>query len=151
MFAGAAILAFYLLKAVKGGAIDKLVKGIGGSLAVGGSGAGYPIGGGQFGPQTAPIASAPAVKAAAPAGSGVTVLQAAVDRWSSIFPGQTITIDQARTLPQAAATGKAPTFTATSTGIDIVRPGDQPGVVGHVAPNQVFLGYAPGTNVAIWG
>lgn len=116
MFAGVAILAFYLMKAVKGGAIDKLARGIGGSLAVGGSGSGYPIAGGQFGPQSSPLAGAPKVTAAAvaPAAAAGRSPFTAAGAFAEIGGGGPVPLSRGGSMTVPWAAGPTDFTTATS-------------------------------------
>lgn len=65
LIAGAVIGIYVLAKAARSGKVEEIISSIGGSLGAGGVGTNAPIGGAQFGPNSSPLASSPAITAAA--------------------------------------------------------------------------------------
>lgn len=154
---GAILVGYYVFRGISRSGLGQRLEGIGAGLGGGGGGTLSPIGGGQFSPVTAPLANVvqpPAVVARevtpnfspVTTAGGIVTTGAFADFWSGLFKDRfgAPTLAQASTFPTASPTGPAPTYIADATGVSITGGG-------RVALNQKFLGYAPGTNVPIWG
>jgi hypothetical protein len=113
-------------------------------------GSAQPVGGGQFGPGTSPIAafgallSAPTDAELAKPPESITILDTAVARYGEIYRAQgrtppVITEAIARTFPRATSTDLPPVLVRSSTGFTFGN-----GAFG-IAANQRFLGYGEPT------
>ncbi len=162
---GAILVGFYVLRGVAKAGVGKRLESIGGILGNGGTGILGPIGGGQFGPATAPLGNTqPAFTsttkqqlvtptATPQTVGGFTVTTGGVDLLSGILAkagiGGGVTPERAATLPTYNPTGPAPTYVAGEDGVSIYGAGI--GGIGQVPLNARFLGYSPGTNIPIFG
>jgi hypothetical protein len=127
-----------------------LARSFGGLGSSGAFGSAAPVGGGQFGPGSSPIAAfgalltAPTDAELAKPPTSITILDTAVARYGEIFARQgrvapTITETIARSFPRATSTDVAPTLVRSSSGFTFGN-----GAFG-IAANQRFLGYGDPT------